>query len=61
MSTKKTIKIGGKDISLTKDGFPNKRELTKFQREIVDKIRKEKKEQEIEKQDGKNYVLTKTY
>ena len=50
-----TIRIGGKDIDLTKDGFPNKRQLTKPQRIIVDEIREDRKNQEIEQQRAEIY------
>ena len=55
MSTKKTIKIGDKEVSLTNDGFPNKRQLNKIQRQVVDEIREKKKNLEIEKQKAEIY------
>ena len=45
-----TIRIGEKEISLTKDGFPNKRQLKLHQRKVIDEIREARKNEEIEQQ-----------
>lgn len=50
MSEQKHIVLGGKEISLTKEGFPNKRQLNKAQREIVDELREKNKQKKLEEQ-----------
>jgi|GEM_PF-5957348 len=45
---KKTIKINGKDIPLTKDGFPNAVHLSKEGKELVKKAKGDKKNQNKE-------------
>jgi hypothetical protein len=43
------MKVGNRLVSVTKKGFPNKRELTKDERAIVDEITKDQKEEELDK------------
>ena len=50
MNKSKTIKIGDKEVSLTKDGFPNLRQLTKVQRAIINEVKEKEKQKEIEEQ-----------
>jgi hypothetical protein len=38
---KKTIKIFDREIPLTKSGFPNKKYLTKKEKEVINKLIKE--------------------
>jgi hypothetical protein len=45
-----TTTIGGKEIPLTKSGLPNKRYLSKAQREAVDEFVGEKKVKELKEQ-----------
>lgn len=40
-----TIKIGGKDVPLTKNGLPNKVYLSKEAREVVKKYEEDKKKE----------------
>lgn len=47
---KETIMVGAKIIDLTKDGFPNKRQLPKELRPLIDDIRKENKDKTLEEQ-----------
>jgi hypothetical protein len=53
MSKQKSIVLGGKEISFTKEGFPNKRQLNKAQRQIVDELREKHQQDELEKQKAK--------
>jgi hypothetical protein len=46
--TKKTLSIGGREVSLTKKGLPNLRELTKVERTIVAEILEKKDKQKLE-------------
>lgn len=55
MTDKKHIMLGGKKISLTKEGFPNKRQLNKAQREIVDELRERNKQKKLEEQKQEIY------
>jgi hypothetical protein len=41
------MKVGDRLVSVTKKGFPNKRELTKDERAIVDEITKDQKAEEL--------------
>jgi len=51
MSKKNTINIPGiGEVSLTKDGWPNKRQLKKPLRDAVDKMKKESDEINISQQ-----------
>jgi hypothetical protein len=42
------LKIGGREVSITKKGLPNLRELTKEEREIVREILEKKNQQKLE-------------
>lgn len=42
------LKIGGREVSITKKGLPNLRELTKDEREIVREILEKKNQQKLE-------------
>jgi hypothetical protein len=46
---------GGKEIDLTKDGFPNKRQLNKVQRRVIDEIKEARNNEEIEQQKREIY------
>ncbi len=43
-----TIKIGGREVSLTKKGLPNLRQLSKEERKIVSEILEKKDQQRLE-------------
>ena len=43
-----TIKIGGREVSLTKKGLPNLRQLSKEERAIVTEILQKKDQQRLE-------------
>ena len=43
-----TIKIGGREVSLTKKGLPNLRQLTREERIIVSEILEKKDQQRLE-------------
>ena len=48
MSKTNTVKIGGKDVPLTKSGLPNRVYLSKEAREVVAKYADDKKKQKKE-------------
>lgn len=48
MSKQNTVKIGGKDVPLTKNGLPNRVYLSKVAREVVAKYAEDKKKQKKE-------------
>jgi DNA-binding MarR family transcriptional regulator len=43
-----TVKFGGREVSLTKKGFPNLRQLTKEERIIVNEILESQSKQKLE-------------
>ncbi len=43
-----TIKFGGREVSLTKKGLPNLRQLTKEEKMIVNEILESKSKQKLE-------------
>jgi len=49
MSIKETITIGDKEISLTKDGYPNKRQLSKPLRKMIDEMREKDENHDLAK------------
>ncbi len=50
-----TIKIGGREVSLTKKGLPNLRQLSKEERAIVSEILEKKDKQRLEQK--KNDII----
>jgi len=49
MSETKTIKIGQKDVPLTKDGLPNLKYLSKEERDMVKEWKKNKDDERSQK------------